>query len=42
VIACGGGIGRALDARVVIHASRSLPENRVQGRQPSQAEYWQG
>jgi len=26
VIACGGGIGRALDARVVIHASRSLPE----------------
>ena len=30
-IACGGGIGRALDARVVIHASRSLPEIEVQG-----------
>ena len=36
-IACGGGVGRALDARVVIHASGSSPEIEFRGRQPSQA-----
>ena len=38
-IARGGGVGRALDTRVVIHASGSLPEIEVRGRQPSQREY---
>ena len=41
-IARGGGVGRALDARVVIHASASSPEIEFRGRQPSQGEYWEG